>query len=55
MKTHLFRPGEKITMCGIEIKSFSTSDPTKITCKRCIGFYVGNKDWYSLLLNEDSV
>lgn len=46
MKTHLFRPGEFITMCGIQLKSFSTTDPLDVDCIRCLGMYHGNINWY---------
>lgn len=50
MKTHLFRPGEQITMCGIHIKSFSTTNPALVDCKRCSGMYQTNVEWYRALL-----
>ena len=41
MKMHLYRPGSSsLTMCGIQIKAFSTSDPKKMTCKRCLLAYL---------------
>lgn len=53
MKTHLFRPNELITLCGIQIKAFSTTDPSKVDCKRCSGMYAVNVDWYKKLTNTD--
>lgn len=46
MKTHLFRPGEVITMCGIQIKSFSTRDPSLVDCRKCLMSYEANIVWY---------
>lgn len=52
MKMHLFRPGDDLTMCGIQIKSFSTTNPVEATCQRCLGFYEANKFWYSNLVRQ---
>jgi hypothetical protein len=48
MKVHLVRPNEDgVTMCGIKhTKAPTTSIADFTTCKRCLGMYQLNVDWY---------
>jgi len=46
-KMHLFTPRSNVlTLCGRKLRSFSTHDPLVVTCKQCLGSYVGNVAWY---------
>ena len=49
MKTHLFREGQEITLCGIIAKAFSTDDFSEVDCKTCSGRFAVNVDWYKML------
>lgn len=52
MKTHLYRPNETTTMCGLMNWPYgrSTTEPFETDCLRCFMFYAHNVDWYWLLL-----
>lgn len=51
MKTHLVRPGEWLTMCGIDFPEGkrgenTTNVPYEVDCKTCVKFYQGNVSWW---------
>lgn len=45
MKTHLYRPGETISICGRNPKQ-STHKPTEVDCKSCKWFFENNISWF---------
>lgn len=53
-KMHLFSPGSStMTLCGRKLRGFSTHSPQAVTCKQCLGSYVGNVAWYWSRMNSD--
>ena len=51
MKTHLLRPLDKVTMCGRELKHFSTTNPAWVDCAKCRWIYNFKQEWYWLKLS----